>query len=150
MRRNRFSPSLASPRALLLASFLLVAAPGWIAGCAKGRGQAPVDQAPAKDPYLADYTPVDETLEVRTVPSGATVKLSTGETCKSPCRLPKKSTDTFDVRIEKQGYRPQQVTVVSHARVVPGSGANGVPEIERPKLTPNPVQVTLEPAWSKR
>ena len=111
---------------------------------------APAGDQPAKDPFLADNTPVDEVLEIRTVPSGANVKLSTGESCKSPCRVTKKSTDTLDVRIEKQGYRAQVVTVVSHARVIPGSGADGVPELERPRLTPNPVNVTLEPSWSKR
>ena len=117
-------------------------------GCQKK--PPPPDTTPKKDPYLADYTPVDETLVIQTVPSGAKVTLSSGETCKSPCKFPKKNTDSIDIRIEKQGYRAANVTVVPHASVVPGSGASGHPKIEPPRLVPNPVRVTLEPSWTKR
>lgn len=119
-----------------------------VSSCIKKK--APPPPAPAPDPLVADSTPVEEPLSIQTVPNRASVKLSTGETCTSPCTLKKMSTETFDVTAEKSGYRTATVTVISHAQVVPGSGSTGHPILERPKLQPNPVRLTLEPSWKKR
>jgi len=56
-----------------------------------------------------------EAYQVVSDPSGATVTLSTGETCTTPCTLQKKRGDTFAVKIEKEGYEPYETTVNSES-----------------------------------
>ncbi|MFN8391339.1 MAG: PEGA domain-containing protein [Bdellovibrionota bacterium] len=121
-----------------------------LASCVKKPPPAPpVEENQANKAYFADDTPVDESFSVQSTPSGAAVKFSSGETCRTPCTVTKKNTDNFDLQISKDGYRSTKVSVITHARVVPGSGASGHPQIERPHLEPNPVSVTLEPSFKK-
>ena len=60
---------------------------------------------------------------VETEPAGADVKLSSGETCKSPCTLKKKRKHEFSVSIAKDGYEPVETKVLSS---VSGAGAVGM------------------------
>jgi len=64
-----------------------------------------------------------DTLVVETDPAGATVRLSTGETGRTPTsfKLPRKK--DLDVTIEKEGYEPVTVHVSSQ---VSGTGAAGM------------------------
>jgi hypothetical protein len=60
---------------------------------------------------------------VETDPVGATVELSSGEKCVTPCTLKKKRKDGFIVSIVKDGYRAVQTEILSS---VSGAGAAGM------------------------
>lgn len=60
---------------------------------------------------------------VETDPVGADVRLSSGETCKTPCTLKKKRKHAFTVDITKEGYEPVTTGIVSS---VSGAGATGM------------------------
>ena len=47
-----------------------------------------------------------EAFVVESTPSGADVRLSSGEVCKTPCTLKKKRKDNFVVFIKRDGYEP--------------------------------------------
>lgn len=52
-----------------------------------------------------------EAYNVTSVPSGAFVSFSTGETCTTPCVLEKKRNEPFVVNIAKEGYEPYDIQV---------------------------------------
>lgn len=99
-----------------------------------------------------------DTLVIESDPAGATVRLSTGQTGKTPTsfQLPRKH--GFDVYIEKEGYEPLTVHVSSQ---VSGTGAAGMAGNvlvggligvgvdamtgATKDLRPNPVKVSLVP-----
>jgi hypothetical protein len=54
-----------------------------------------------------------EAYEVTSVPSGAMVSFSTGETCTTPCVLKKKRKEPFVVKIAKEGYEPIDIQVTT-------------------------------------
>lgn len=99
-----------------------------------------------------------EAFVVESTPSGADVRLSSGEVCKTPCTLKKKRKDNFVVFIKRDGYEPAEVSVISETA---GAGAAGMAGNvllggligvgvdaatgATKKLTPNPVRVTLNP-----
>jgi hypothetical protein len=99
-----------------------------------------------------------EAFVIETDPPGATARLSSGETCTTPCTLTKKHRDEFTVNIEKEGYEPVDANV-SHTTA--GSGAAGMAGNvllggiigaaidagtgSTQKLAPNPLAVTLLP-----
>lgn len=64
-----------------------------------------------------------ETFIVTTEPAGATVRLSTGETCTTPCAVEKRRKHGFDVEIEREGYEPVATRVLPQ---VSGAGATGM------------------------
>ena len=91
-------------------------------------------------------------------PSGAEVKLSSGQTCITPCELKLKRRPGFTATVNKKGYKPSEVTVESKLAgggAVAGAGnllaggliggivdgSNG----SMNNLTPNPLKVTLLP-----
>ncbi len=99
-----------------------------------------------------------ESFKVVSVPPGADAKLSTGETCTTPCDLKLKRKADFTVNVSKAGYSSQTVHVHGVMRggggaamagnliaggliggIVDGSNGSGL------DLTPNPVNVTLKP-----
>ncbi|MDF7777376.1 PEGA domain-containing protein [Sphingomonas sp. AOB5] len=97
-------------------------------------------------------------FEIKTVPPGADVTLSTGMTCKTPCRLKLRRKEEFNVHIEMAGYQPVDVQVESkmHAgggaalagNVLIGGLVGGVLDGTNGSLRdlkPNPVEVTLVP-----
>ena len=137
------------PYVLLFGALVLLSSP--LVGCIKRSTDADnLPPVPKRDPLLADDTPIDENFSIQSTPSGAVAKLSSGESCKTPCSVKKRNIDNFDVRISKDGYKTQRVDVMGIAKVVPGSGAKGTPTIDRPHLVPNPLNVVLEPNWTKR
>lgn len=107
-------------KAIVLSSLILA-----VCGCVK----QPVE--PPKPPT--------EVFRVGTRPGGASVSLSSGKSCVTPCVLEVTSHQGFTVRISKEGYRSASVKVMSKS-AGPGGPSH---------LTPNPVYVVLEPEWTK-
>lgn len=100
-----------------------------------------------------------EVLVVDTQPPGADVRIDpAGLTCKSPCSVELKRKKDVIVQIERAGYEPVKVAVLSE---IAGAGAAGMAgnaivggligvavdaaSGATKKLTPNPVKVTLVP-----
>jgi len=98
---------------------------------------------------------------VESTPSEAEAKLSTGQTCTTPCTLRMKRKSKFVVTVSKEGYQTQEVHV--HGKVKEGGGAGfvgnaifggligaGVDAASGAalSLSPNPVKVELVPAGS--
>lgn len=134
---------------ILTGTFLLVSSA--MMGCST----AP-PPAPAPDPALlqeaeeeAAWAQETTTFQIQSTPSGAAVRLSSGERCKTPCTLSRPITENFDVNVDKKGFRGKSVSVISHRNVVPGSVVGGRPKLSKPKLSPNPLTVTLEPLWDR-
>lgn len=104
-----------------------------------------------------------EAFVVESDPPGAHVRLSTGETCRTPCTLKKKRKESFVVHIEKPGYEPVEVQVTNQ---VAGAGAAGMAgnvilggligaavdagSGAMLELVPNPVKVKLVPLGAAR
>ena len=98
-----------------------------------------------------------EAFIINSTPSGANVRLSSGETCITPCTLERKRKKEFVVFISKTGFEPVQVSIVSQ---VAGAGAAGmagniifggiigaavdIGTGATKELIPNPVRVTLQ------
>ena len=98
---------------------------------------------------------------IETTPNEANVKLSTGQTCVSPCKLKLKRKNGFTVTASKEGYKDATAEVESKVRAggvagVAGNvliggiigaavdGSNG----SMNDLTPNPLKLTLEPVFA--
>ena len=99
-----------------------------------------------------------EALVVETTPIGAEVRLSSGEVCKTPCTLKKKRKENFVVFINREGFEPVEVNVISETAGAGAAGMAGNVLIggiigvgvdaatgATKKLTPNPIRVTLNP-----
>ena len=98
-----------------------------------------------------------ERLSLVSVPSGARARLSSGESCVTPCSVRKSADSTFSVTFEKENYRSQTVRVTNNLELLRKFNARRGMEIDEEaldrigtvKLQPNPVSVELEPEWSK-
>ena len=97
-------------------------------------------------------------FNIVTTPTAANVKLSTGQTCVSPCDLKLKRKTGFVVTANKQGYKEASAVIDSRIRgggIAGGAGniiAGGIIGIAvdassgaMNDLTPNPLQLTLLP-----
>ena len=97
-------------------------------------------------------------FNIETSPTAADVKLSTGQTCVSPCQLKLKRKHEFDVTATKAGYQPSTAKVQSKIKAggVAGAAGNlilggiigGVVDGSSgamKSLTPNPLLLTLKP-----
>jgi hypothetical protein len=82
--------------------------------------------------------PVMDTVSFETEPAGADVKVSNGQTCKTPCALALPSDQPLNVTFSLAGYDSATETL---APIV----ATGSP----PRLNPNPVTAELSPATAK-
>lgn len=91
-------------------------------------------------------------------PSGAEVKLSSGQTCITPCELKLKRRPGFTATIKKQGYKPSETVVESKlggggaiagaGNLIAGGLIGGIVDGSNGSmnnLTPNPLKVTLLP-----
>jgi hypothetical protein len=63
-----------------------------------------------------------ERFIIETEPQGARVKLSSGETCITPCNLLRKRAEPFSCHVEKSGFEPVEISIESR---VAGAGAAG-------------------------
>ena len=99
-----------------------------------------------------------EALVVESTPTGAEVRLSSGETCKTPCTLKKKRKHNFVVFINRDGFEPVEVAVISETAGAGAAGMAGNVLVggligvgvdaatgATKRLTPNPIRVTLNP-----
>ena len=99
-----------------------------------------------------------EPFQVISVPAGANVQFSTGETCVTPCRLELSRSVGFKVRVGLPGYVAQVIPVASRNSVGGAVGflGNGLAggaigasiDLETGamrSLSPNPVTVRLTP-----
>jgi hypothetical protein len=97
-------------------------------------------------------------FSIESTPSEANVRLSTGQTCTTPCTLTLKRKSDFVVSIAKDGYQTQETHV--HGVVKGGGGAAMAGNVifggligagvdasngSMMNLKPNPLQVTLVP-----
>lgn len=64
-----------------------------------------------------------ETLSIQSEPPGASVELSNGQTCRTPCSLEVKRKNEYLVYLRKDGFEPAQMTVTPK---VAASGAAGM------------------------
>ena len=117
---------------------------------------------PQKEPYRsADYESAElrgtELLGLESTPAGAKARLSTGESCVTPCRIRKNSRAQFSVTFQKEGYVSKTIPVSNNLEALRqynlkrGKKAQDVARlrVEDARLVPNPVRVTLEPEWTK-
>lgn len=80
-----------------------------------------------------------ESFTVRSTPSKANVRFSTGETCKTPCTVKRNIEQDFSVTLSKEGYKSKTIHVVSIETRNHKTG-----------LKPNPVDTRLELSWEKK
>lgn len=121
-----------------------------LSGCPAKPKQAPPPPPPAP--------PAVDNLVIRSNPGGASVKLSTGETCTTPCELSRQVGQPFNITLSKGGYKSQTVNVKNNLiALIEFNRKKGVREaelqqlkVDRLRYTPNPVDVSLEPVWTKR
>jgi hypothetical protein len=103
----------------------------------------------------------NQNFVVQSEPSEANVKLSTGQTCVTPCTLRMKRKSEFVVTVSKEGYQTQETSV--HGIVKGGGGAAMAGNVifggligagvdasngSMMNLKPNPLTVTLVPVAS--
>jgi hypothetical protein len=94
---------------------------------------------------------------IKSEPSGAEVKLSTGLTCTTPCNLKLRRKDEFVAKISKPGFEPVEVQVESKmhggggtalaGNILAGGIIGGVLDGTNGSLRdlrPNPIEVTLK------
>jgi hypothetical protein len=85
-------------------------------------------------------TPATSTLEFESEPSGAEVRTSTGQTCRTPCALSVAASD-FTATFSAPGYQPMTVPV---RMVSSGDGRDPMTgQSQPPRLSPNPVYAEL-------
>ncbi|MCC6925435.1 hypothetical protein [Novosphingobium sp.] len=96
----------------------------------------------------------NQDFEVKTDPDGATVKMTNGFTCTSPCKTELPRRHDLRVDIAKEGYRPVYVLVQSKlggatfGNIIAGGLIGGIVDSSNGatnQLTPNPVIVKLVP-----
>jgi hypothetical protein len=82
-----------------------------------------------------------EALRIESEPTGADAKLSSGQSCRTPCELPVQAGGELSVTVALNGYQPQTVSVQPEA---PSGALGSITGSQR--LAPNPVHVELQPA----
>jgi hypothetical protein len=86
--------------------------------------------------------PPTTTIQFESEPAGAEAKVSTGQTCRTPCAQ-SITANEFTVTFTLNGYQPQTVPVriaASREPVDPNTGS-----APAPRMVPNPVFVELQP-----
>jgi hypothetical protein len=99
----------------------------------------------------------NQKYEITSVPPGADVELSTGQTCVTPCKLKLKRKTPFTVTVKKDGFETATAQVESKFTGA-GAGAGNIllggvigavvdsSNGSMRSLRPNPLEVTLVPA----
>ena len=100
-----------------------------------------------------------QTFKIESTPTAAKVELSNGETCVTPCVLKLKRRPGFTATFTKDGYETKTVKVDSEihgggvaagaGNVLVGGIIGGIVDGSNGSLnslSPNPLQVTLQPA----
>ena len=80
--------------------------------------------------------PTEEVLRFESAPSGAEVKTSSGQSCRTPCDLKVQVNAELSATFTRKGYKPQTIEIAPEME----EGADA------PRLAPNPVHANLEAA----
>jgi len=112
-----------------------------LAGCSGSMPSLPDWMTPSVPDWMSfgSSPPPPVTLRFESDPQGADVRTSQGQTCQTPCALavpPQSQSVTF----AKNGFLPMTIQVT-----VAETGGGSFFEAPQPALTPNPVQVALQP-----
>ena len=86
-------------------------------------------------------SPAATTIQFESEPAGAEAKISTGQTCRTPCAQ-SVAANEFTVTFSLNGYQPQTIPVriaASQEPIDPNTGS-----APAPRLVPNPVFVELQ------
>jgi len=94
-------------------------------------------------PILTGCMVIPETINVSTVPAGATIKTSTGKIGTSPMKVRKRRNGILLVKASKTGYEPNSVTVLPTATFL-GDLLGDWGWIWGTHSKPNPVRINLE------
>ncbi len=86
--------------------------------------------------------PQAEALRIESEPPGAEAKISSGQSCRTPCELTVEGGGEHSITLALNGYEPQTVSIRPEKSAAGALG--GV--MSAPKLAPNPVHVELQPA----
>jgi PEGA domain len=87
--------------------------------------------------------PPTEALRIESEPPGADAKMSSGQSCRTPCELTVQASGEVSVTLALNGYQPQTVSVRPEA---PAPAQRDLEGGGTPRLAPNPVYVELQPA----
>ena len=109
--------------------FVIVASGLALAGCTSGSG---IDWFPI-------FEPAPVSIQFQSEPAGAEAKISTGESCQTPCAVSVPPDKEFSVTFSLAGYQPQTVPVQLTK-----------PEGVETALQPNPVAVELAAAPKRK
>jgi hypothetical protein len=93
-------------------------------------------------PSFSFGSPAATTVQFESEPAGAEAKVSTGQTCRTPCAQAIAANE-FTVTFALNGYQPQTVPVriaASQEPIDPNTGT-----LPAPRMVPNPVFVELQP-----
>jgi PEGA domain-containing protein len=88
-------------------------------------------------------SPQTEALRVESQPPGAEAKSASGQSCRTPCELSVAGGGETTITLALNGYQPQTVAVQPE----PSGTLSSITGSTR--LTPNPIQVELQPAPAK-
>jgi hypothetical protein len=91
-------------------------------------------------PDMFKSTPPSATVQLESLPAGAEARVSSGETCKTPCSLTVSAAENLSVTFTLPKYQPETVPV-QIIRDQSGPGAI---------VDPNPVYAELQPALATK
>jgi hypothetical protein len=125
---------------------LVIAASGFALAACSG-SDLPKLSMPSFDTPSMSMPASTATVEFESEPSGAEVRTSTGQTCRTPCSLAVAGSD-FSATFSAPGYQSQSVPV----RMISSSEGRDpmTGQVQGPRLTPNPVYAELSVAAPAR
>lgn len=128
---------------------VLVIAASSLALAACSSSDFPKLSMPSFDVPTMSSSPATSSLEFESEPSGAEVRTSTGQTCRTPCALSVAASE-LSATFSLPGYQPQTVPV----RMVASSDGGGIDpmtgQTTAPRMSPNPVYAELTAAAPAR
>jgi hypothetical protein len=93
-------------------------------------------------PSFSFGSPAATTIQFESEPAGAEAKVSTGQTCRTPCAQAIAANE-FTVTFSLNGYQPQTIPVRIAASQEPIDPNTGM--VPAPRMVPNPVFAELQP-----
>ncbi|MGL4261519.1 MAG: PEGA domain-containing protein [Afipia sp.] len=88
-------------------------------------------------PDMFKSTPPSATIQLESLPAGAEARVSSGETCKTPCSLSVVAAENLSVTFSLPKYQPETVPV----QIIRDPSSPGPVAVD-----PNPVYAELQPA----
>lgn len=136
------------PGTFLRSSFFPAVLAATLCSCQQQKIAPPANQTPS------DAGASFEMIDFTSTPSGAAVKLSSGEYCTTPCKIRKNLDSRFTATFTKEGYASVNIEVMNNLERLKKynrehGGKTDNLRVANFKFTPNPVAAQLEPVWSK-